>query len=120
MKAETKFWKRIKPHLPSWSQRFELKAALGVPDLHLLIEGEAFWLELKAQVDPLGLAGPQASWLTRHWAAGGNCGVLAQEGSGAVLWPGSRALALLDGDLSQGARVELHQLKDEVPRWLSR
>lgn len=63
---------------PVLIQPIETSTARGVPDLFVLADGRAWWLELK--IGNRQLTRPQQRWLDQYSALGGLCGVLRNYG----------------------------------------
>ena len=93
LKAGTKdlgvFWTRVE----SWSSP-------GIPDLHGIVDGQAFWLELKIHnaksISNVRLRPHQISWQTRYSAQGGNVWNLVEHVASRTvnLYWGGRAMEL--------------------------
>ena len=74
MTTEKNFWKQIKSNLPEncLTYRIESRTTKGIPDVHVLWDNLAFWLELKTtkhnaiQISPF-----QISFNTTYWKNGG-------------------------------------------------
>ena len=91
LKRESKLWKRIKNlNLNAHIFRIESNTINGIPDVHCIIKGKPFWLELKSNdLKNYGLSKWQINWHLTHLKNGGTAYIL---GSGVK----HRALKLLE------------------------
>ena len=72
---EANFWSTIRKNLPEkcFATRIENKHGGGVPDLHAIWDGIAFWAELKVTKNNKPKISPhQIAWNMAYWARGGN------------------------------------------------
>ena len=97
-KRESKLWKRIKDlHLNAHIFRIESNTINGIPDVHCVVKGKSFWLELKSNdLKNYGISKWQINWHIEYQKHGGRTFILASgvkqrglellrvEGSGAV------------------------------------
>ena len=90
-KGESKLWKRIKNlNLKAYIFRVESKTINGIPDVFCAMNGQIFWLELKANdLKNYGISKWQINWHLTHLKNGGTAYIL---GSGVK----QRALKLLE------------------------
>lgn len=82
MNAETKFYNKIKDHLPGHVQRIESSSGSGVPDVNGCCNGQGeYWLELKIVLEHRGvvLRKEQYAWGMRRNNSGGRVLVIALE-----------------------------------------
>jgi hypothetical protein len=98
LKRESKLWKRIKNlNLNAHIFRVESNTINGIPDVHCIIKGKPFWLELKSNdLKNYGISKWQINWHIEYQKHGGRTFILASgvkqrglellrvEGSGAV------------------------------------
>ena len=77
-KRESKLWKRIKNlNLNAHIFRVESNTINGIPDVHCIIKGKPFWLELKSNdLKNYGISKWQINWHSIHNAFGGNAYIL--------------------------------------------
>ena len=77
-KLESKLWKRIKNlNLNAHIFRIESNTINGIPDVHCIIKGKPFWLELKSNdLKNYGISKWQINWHSIHNAFGGNAYIL--------------------------------------------
>ena len=77
-KRESKLWKRIKNlNLKAHIFRVESNTINGIPDVHCIIKGKPFWLELKSNdLKNYGISKWQINWHSIHNAFGGNAYIL--------------------------------------------
>ena len=92
MKPESKLWKHLKQNTESkvfWT-RIESWSLPGVPDLHGIIEGKPFWLELKVhrlkKINSLLLSPHQKLWQIRYSQEKGKVWNLVEHPSSATLF----------------------------------
>ena len=79
--SESNFWKTVKRNLPSdcHATRIENRHGGGVPDIHIVWNGFAFWIELKVIKGNKVLLSPhQVAWNTAYCKKGGVSFVLVQ------------------------------------------
>ena len=78
-KRESKLWKRIKNlNLNAHIFRIESNTINGIPDVHCIIKGKPFWLELKSNdLKNYGISKWQINWHLEHKKHGGNSFFLA-------------------------------------------
>jgi Holliday junction resolvase len=72
---EANFWSTIRKNLPEkcFATRIENKHGGGVPDVHAIWDGIAFWAELKTVKNNKPKISPhQIAWNMAYWARGGN------------------------------------------------
>jgi len=65
MPSESNFWKQIKNNLPKdcLANRIESKVGGGVPDVHLVLDGLPFWIELKTtKTNKVNITPHQIAW----------------------------------------------------------
>ena len=107
-KRESKLWKRIKDlHLNAHIFRIESNTINGIPDVHCIIKGKPFWLELKSNdLKNYGISKWQINWHIEYQKHGGRTFFLA---SGVK----QRCLKLLRVDES-GAVVLVSRLSDNA------
>ena len=98
LKRESKLWKRIKElHLNGHIFRIESNTINGIPDVHCVMKGKSFWLELKSNdLKNYGISKWQINWHIEYQKHGGSSFFLASgvkhralkllrvDGSGAV------------------------------------
>ena len=71
---EANFWTTIRNSLPkkAFATRIENKHGGGVPDVHVVWDGLAFWLELKvSKSNAVNLSPHQIAWNMAYYARGG-------------------------------------------------
>ena len=93
---EANFWNTLRSNLPKkcFATRIENKHGGGVPDVHLIWDGFACWIELKvSKGNGVNLSAHQVAWNTVYWARGGANFILVKRSS-------ERDLLLFDGDQS--------------------
>ena len=69
MTTEKNLWLRVKKNLPHdcYATRIENRMGGGVPDVHIIWNGLAFWIELKITKDnKIRLSSNQIAWNTKH------------------------------------------------------
>ena len=97
--SESNFWKTVKRNLPSdcHATRIENRHGGGVPDVHIVWNGFAFWIELKVMKGNKILLSPnQIAWNSAYCRKGGVSFILAKH-------PKQRSLYLFDG--SQASEI---------------
>ena len=79
LKRESKLWKRIKDlHLNAHIFRIESNTINGIPDVHCIIKGKSFWLELKSNdLKHYGISKWQINWHIEYQKHGGKAFILA-------------------------------------------
>jgi len=102
--SESNFWKTVKRNLPSdcHSTRIENRNGGGVPDVHIVWNGFAFWIELKVSKGNKVLLSPhQVAWNSAYCRKGGVSFILVQvpRQKSIVLFDGSLALEVFDKGL---------------------
>ena len=78
---ESNFWNTIRQNLPKkcFATRIENKHGGGVPDVHLMWDGRAFWFELKvSKGNSVNLSPHQVAWNMAYWARGGHNFILVK------------------------------------------
>ena len=99
LKRESKLWKRIKNlNLNAHIFRVESNTINGIPDVHCVMKGKSFWLELKSNdLKNYGISKWQINWHIEYQKHGGKAFILASgvkqrglkllrvKGSGAVV-----------------------------------
>lgn len=99
--SESNFWKIVKRNLPSdcHATRIENRNGGGVPDVHLIWNGFAFWIELKVMKGNKILLSPhQVAWNTAYCKNKGVSFVLVRDlrDKSLYLFDGIRASELFD------------------------
>ena len=116
-KGESKLWKRIKNlNLKAYIFRVESKTINGIPDVFCAMNGQIFWLELKANdLKNYGISKWQINWHLTHLKNGGTAYFLGSgvkhralkllrvEGSGSV------GLVSVASDNEAGLRELIHR-----------
>ena len=102
--SESNFWKTVKRNLPSdcHSTRIENRNGGGIPDVHIVWNGFAFWIELKVCKGNKVLLSPhQVAWNSAYCRKGGVSFILAKHPSQCLLYlfEGVRCSELLDNGL---------------------
>jgi len=102
--SESNFWKTVKRNLPSdcHSTRIENRNGGGVPDVHIVWNGFAFWIELKVCKGNKVLLSPhQIAWNSAYCRKGGVSFILVQvpRQKSIVLFDGSQASEVFDKGL---------------------
>jgi Holliday junction resolvase len=72
---ESNFWKQIRNNLPEkcFATRIENKHGGGVPDVHMVWDGKAFWFELKVtKGNAVNISPQQVAWNMAYYARGGS------------------------------------------------
>ena len=98
MTTEKNLWLRVKKNLPNdcYATRIENRIASGVPDVYIIWDGLAFWLELKiTKANKIKLSSNQIAWNTKHWLKKGLSYILVQR-------VGEGSLFLFRGDSGVG------------------
>lgn len=92
MKVESKLWKQLKQNTEKkvfWT-RIESWSLPGVPDLHGIMEGKPFWIELKVhklkKINSLLLSPHQKLWQIRYTLEKGKVWNLVDHPSSATLY----------------------------------
>jgi len=99
-KLEGKFWQKLRLNLGlEWIRRLENEAEPGWPDTHYIHNGEAGWIELKAEEkfpNKIKYQPAQPNWLTRYWSLGGTCYTMLYvvEDNSIYIWSGKFAREL--------------------------
>tara|TARA_R100001594_G_scaffold130031_1_gene168926 strand:+ start:133 stop:513 length:381 start_codon:yes stop_codon:yes gene_type:complete len=91
--SESNFWKAVKRNLPSncHATRIENRNGGGVPDVHIVWNGFAFWIELKVMKGNKILLSPhQIAWNSAYCRNGGVSFILVKD-------PRNKHLYLFDG-----------------------
>ena len=99
--SESNFWKTVKRNLPSdcHATRIENRHGGGIPDVHIVWNGFAFWIELKvSKGNKVLLSHPQNAWLSDYSRKGGVSFVLVKDlrDKSLYLFDGIRASELFD------------------------
>ena len=78
LKRESKLWKRIKNlNLNAHIFRVESNTINGIPDVHCIIKGKPFWLELKSNdLKNYGISKWQINWHIEYQKHGGKSFIL--------------------------------------------
>jgi len=81
MNKESDLWRRInliQKTEPTWHlMRIESNTINGIPDVNGIIDGNEFWVELKANnAKNAGLSKFQINWHLKRLRAGGKCSIL--------------------------------------------
>ena len=128
LKRESKLWKRIKNlNLNAHIFRVESNTINGIPDVHCVMKGKSFWLELKSNdLKNYGISKWQINWHLEHKKHGGSSFFLAsgvkQRGLKLLRVKGSGAVELVakgeDNELS--LRLMLSRCTFHVRRSTSR
>ena len=128
LKRESKLWKRIKNlNLNAHIFRIESNTINGIPDVHCIIKGKPFWLELKSNdLKNYGISKWQINWHIEYQKHGGRTFILAsgvkQRGLKLLRVKGSGAVELVakgeDNELS--LRLMLSRCTFHVRRSTSR
>ena len=79
LKRESKLWKRLKNlNLNAHIFRVESNTINGIPDVHCVMKGKSFWLELKANdLKNYGISKWQINWHIEYQKHGGRTFILA-------------------------------------------
>jgi len=119
IKPESRMWHKLRDgtkDLGVFWTRLESWASPGVPDLHGIVDGKSFWIELKVHrlksLKKIQLRPHQIAWQIRYATELGRVwNLVEQPSSGTVnLFHGSRAIEL-------GAETE--EKEDLIPDWSS-
>jgi len=103
MTTEKNLWLKVKKNLPHdcYATRIENRMDGGVPDVHIIWNGLAFWIELKlTKANKIRLSPNQIAWNTKYSLNNGLAYILAQRvGEGSLfLFRGEDARQLaIDG-----------------------
>jgi len=103
MTTEKNLWLRVKKNLPHdcYATRIENRMDGGVPDVHVIWNGLAFWIELKlTKANKIRLSPNQIAWNTKYSLNNGLAYILVQRvGEGSLfLFRGDDARQLaIDG-----------------------
>ena len=105
MTTEKNLWLRVKKNLPHdcYATRIENRMDGGVPDVHVIWNGLAFWIELKlTKANKIRLSPNQIAWNTKYCLNGGLSFILVQRlGEGSLfLFRGDDARDLASKGLS--------------------
>ena len=110
LKRESKLWKRLKNlNLNAHIFRVESNTINGIPDVHCVMKGKSFWLELKSNdLKNYGISKCQINWHIEYQKHGGKAFILAsgvkQRGLKLLRVKGSGAVELVakgeDNELS--------------------
>tara|TARA_Y100000114_G_scaffold99180_1_gene92369 strand:+ start:3359 stop:3745 length:387 start_codon:yes stop_codon:yes gene_type:complete len=81
MNKESDLWRRInliQKTEPTWHlMRIESNTINGIPDVNGIIDGNEFWVELKANnAKNVGLSKYQINWHLKRLRVGGRCSIL--------------------------------------------
>ena len=128
LKRESKLWKRIKNlNLNAHIFRIESNTINGIPDVHCVMKGKPFWLELKSNdLKNYGISKWQINWHIEYQKHGGCAFILAsgvkQRGLKLLRVKGSGAVELVakgeDNELS--LRLMVSRCTFHVARCTSR
>ena len=128
LKRESKLWKRLKNlKLNAHIFRVESNTINGIPDVHCVMKGKSFWLELKSNdLKNYGISKWQINWHIEYQKHGGKAFILAsgvkQRGLKLLRVKGSGAVELVakgeDNELS--LRLMLSRCTFHVRRSTSR
>jgi hypothetical protein len=116
---EANFWTSLRHNLPrnSFANRIENKAGGGVPDVHMMIDGLPFWLELKVSKGfAVSVSGPQVAWHVANWAHGGLSFFLVKAlgPNKLYLYPGCKAPELAREGLRSEAHIAVFSRSNQV------
>ena len=81
MTTEKNLWLKVKKNLPHdcYATRIENRMDGGVPDVHIIWNGLAFWIELKlTKANKIRLSPNQIAWNTKYSLNNGLAYILAQ------------------------------------------
>ena len=107
-KPESKLWAQLREgtkNLGVFWTRLESWSSPGVPDLHGIKDGQAFWLELKVHrlksLKNIGLRPHQIAWQIRYSQQNGNVWNLVSHPSSRTLniFRGERAIEIADKEV---------------------
>ena len=115
---EANFWSAIRGSRPKEAllMRIENRHGTGVPDVHCLLEGLPFWVELKTVKSGVVKISPhQVAWHTAFWARGGLSFFLVKSLSSGYfhLFAGSEAVDLVQKPMSE-VRGQVFKRHDEL------
>ena len=116
---EANFWNTIRKSLPTkaFATRIENKHGGGVPDVHIVWNGFAFWIELKtAKSSKVKISPHQIAWHTAYWARGGKSFYLVKHlsTSDIFLFEGEKGVDLLEKGIFE---TEGSRFKNLAPLW---
>ena len=105
MTTEKNLWLKVKKNLPHdcYATRIENRMDGGVPDVHIIWNGLAFWIELKlTKANKIRLSPNQIAWNTKYSLNNGLAYILAQRvGEGSLfLFRGNDARELATNGLN--------------------
>ena len=109
---ESNLWQRIKKHCPPRCHltRIESTTGLGIPDVHIVWDGLAFWLELKVtKANAVRVSPHQVAWHMAYYSRGGKSFFLVEQASSSdlYLFGGDRGAELMNqGLVCGGSRFE--------------
>ena len=115
-KPESTLWKNLREgtkDLGVFWTRLESWSSPGVPDLHGILDGHAFWLELKVHtLNKIALRPHQIAWQIRYSGYSGNVWNL-------VSHPSSRTINIFYG--ARAMDIATTTIKDDplIPDWSS-
>ena len=118
-KPESTLWKNLREgtkDLGVFCTRLESWSSPGVPDLHGILDGHAFWLELKVHrlnsLNKIALRPHQIAWQIRYSGYSGNVWNL-------VSHPSSRTINIFYG--ARAMDIATTTIKDDplIPDWSS-
>lgn len=97
---EANFWNTVRNNLPKTAiaNRIENRAGGGIPDVHILLDGLPFWMELKvSSSNKVKLSPHQIAWHMAYYARGGLSYFLVKSPSSGelLLFGGSQGPELL-------------------------
>ena len=117
LKRESKLWKRLKNlNLNAHIFRVESNTINGIPDVHCVMKGKSFWLELKVHrlnsLNKIALRPHQIAWQIRYSRYSGNVWNL-------VGHPSSRTINIFRG--ARAMELTEKRTKDDplIPDWSS-
>jgi len=112
-KRESKLWKRIKNlNLNAHIFRVESNTINGIPDVHCVMKGKPFWLELKSNdLKNYGISKWQINWHIEYQKHGGRAFILAsgvkQRGLKLLRIKSSGAVELVAGGVDNELSLQL-------------
>ena len=112
-KRESKLWKRIKNlNLNAHIFRIESNTINGIPDVHCVMKGKSFWLELKSNdLKNYGISKWQINWHIEYQKHGGRAFILAsgvkQRGLKLLRIKSSGAVELVAGGVDNELSLQL-------------
>ncbi len=112
-KRESKLWKRIKNlNLNAHIFRVESNTINGIPDVHCVMKGKSFWLELKSNdLKNYGISKWQINWHIEYQKHGGRAFILAsgvkQRGLKLLRIKSSGAVELVAGGVDNELSLQL-------------